>query len=179
MTLTRSLLTILIPGLVAVSPWLLALVQNTSATLGFDKYPSLANALLFALVAVIGSVVEGFGTVLEARWDREREAEYSVKENWFSYLAHQFDKEPVGYRYISRLVTALYFELSMLLAVPLFLIGGCVLASLRFTDYWCIFAVTTAFAVAVATYYLRWQARCTHKALCETRRELNSRWTVV
>lgn len=36
-TVTRSILTVLVPGLVAVTPWLLALVQHTQATFGFDK----------------------------------------------------------------------------------------------------------------------------------------------
>lgn len=177
MTLTRSLLTILVPGIVAISPWLLALVQNTSATLGFDKYPSLANALVFAAAAVVGSVCEGFGTTVEAGWDKEREGEYSIKENWHAYLAHRFETEPVGYRYLSRLVTALYFELSMLFAVPSFLFGGFILASLRFPEQWIVFALLTLLALVASGYYLHWQARCTHRVLCETRQELNRRWT--
>ena len=177
MTLTRSLLTILVPGIVAISPWLLALVQNTSATLGFDKSTSLANALVFAAAAVVGCVCEGFGTMVEAKWDKERESEYSIRENWHSYLAHRFDKEPVGYRYISRLVTTLYFELSMLFAIPWFLLGGFILASLRFPDHSIIFALVTLTALMVSGHYLHWQARCTHRVLCETRQELNRRWS--
>ena len=38
MTLTRSLLTVLIPGLVFIAPWLLMLVQHTEATLGFSEF---------------------------------------------------------------------------------------------------------------------------------------------
>lgn len=178
MTLTRSLLTILIPGLVAIAPWLLALVQNTSATLGFDKYPSLANTLVFAAAAVIGSICEGFGTNLEAGWDKEREGAYSIKDNWHAYLSHRFDAEPVGYRYISRLVTTLYFELSMLFAVPSFLVGGCLLASLRFPDLLVVFAIICLAALIASTHYLHWQARCTHRVLCETRQELNRRWSL-
>jgi hypothetical protein len=175
MTLTRSLLTILIPGIVAASPWLLALVQNTEATLGFDKYPSLANALLFAVVAVAGAFCEGLGTTIESRWDKERESDYSIKENWYVYLSRSLDKEPVGYRYISRLVTTMYFELSMMFAIPSFLLGGCLLASLRFPDYWCLFAILALTAGVASTLYLHWQARSSHRVLCETRQELNAR----
>lgn len=175
MTLTRSLLTILIPGLIAIAPWLLVLVQHTSATLGFNSYPTLANALIFAAAAVVGSFCEGAGTHLEAQWDKEREATYGVKENWWVYLSRKFDKEPVGYRYISRLVTTLYFELSMLFAVPSFLLGSGILASLRFPDFWLLIAIVSLALIVGSAFYLHKQARCTHCVLCDTRRELNQR----
>ncbi len=175
MTLTRSLLTVLIPGLVAIAPWLLVLVQNTSATLGFDKYTTLANALVFATAAVVGALCETAGTSFEVKWDKERETDYSVKENWYTYLSTILDKEPVGYRYLSRLVTALYFELSMLIAVPTFVIGSCVLASLRFPDLWCPIAIVSLLAAVVSGFFFHRQARCTHLVICETRLELNRR----
>lgn len=58
-TISRSVLTVLVPGLVAIAPWLLALVQHTQATFGFDKYPTLAHLMLFASIVVTGSVFEG------------------------------------------------------------------------------------------------------------------------
>lgn len=113
-TLTRSLLTVLIPGLVAVAPWLVWLVQYTSATFGANENAVLANALIFALVVVAGSTCEGLGTYLEHRWDRQLEATHQVQEHWIRYLSYSGEREPVAFRYLSRLVTTLYFELSML-----------------------------------------------------------------
>src|SRR5688572_3098080 len=136
MTLTRSLLTVLIPGLIAIAPWLLMLVQHTSATLGFKEYSTLANALVFASAAVAGSFFEAQGTRFELAWDKERESEFSVQENWYAYLARNVEREPVAYRYLSRLVTTLYSELAMIFAAPCFFLGACVLASLRFKDAW-------------------------------------------
>jgi hypothetical protein len=175
MTLTRSLLTILIPGLVAIAPWLLILVQHTPATLGFDKYVVLANALVFASAATVGSIFESIGTGAEVEWDKELEAEFAVEENWYAYLAKSFEKEPVGYRYLSRLVTSLYFELSMRIAVPVFVFGACILACLRFQDLLVLIAVASlAIAVILGRYFHR-QARHTHRVICETRLEFNKR----
>lgn len=134
-TLTRSLLVVLLPGVVTVSPWLLALALYTEATLGLDDYPALGHALLFACVAVVGSIFEDLGTHIEVHWDRRRETEYSLKDNWYAYLAHKFEAEPVGFKYMARLATTLYFELSMAFAAPTFMAGAGVLAASRFPDY--------------------------------------------
>ena len=174
-TLTRSLLVVLIPGSIAVAPWLLALVQHTSATLGLDQYRPLSYVLLFACAAVAGSVFEGLGTFVEVHWDKKREATYAVRENWFKYLSRTFDNEPVGYRYLSRRATTLYFELSMMFAVPIFAVGAGLLASLRFRDHACWIAGVSILAAIVSILYFYWQASCTHKLLCETRLEINAR----
>src|SRR5262245_48225652 len=147
MTLTRSILGVLIPGLVAITPWLLLLVQTTSATLGYDKYVVLANALVFSFAAVVGTVLESIGSGFEASWDREREQAFSVRENWYAYLARSFDNEPVGYRYLSRLVTTLYFELSMMMAAPLFCAGAGFLALSRFVDWMLIIVLAMLVSV--------------------------------
>lgn len=177
-TLTRSLLTILIPGLIAIAPWLLALVQNTKATLGFGEFSTLGTAFVFASAAVVGSLFENCGTFMEIAWDTEREQEHSVKENWHQYLSRTFEREPVGYRYLSRLVTSLYFELSMLFAVPSFIVGGFVLASLRFTNYWPLIGIVALGSAMITGYYFHLQARATHLVLCKTRAELNRRLSV-
>lgn len=175
LTLTRSLLTVLIPGLIAIAPWLLMLVQHTDATLGFGEYTTLANALVFASAAVAGSFFEAQGSKLEVTWDTEREDEFNVTENWLVYLSREFDREPVAYRYLSRLVTALYAELAMMFAAPLFLGGAAVLASLRFPDGWLLFAIVGLVAVVASGCYFHRAARLTHKVLCETRRDVNAR----
>ncbi len=177
MTLTRSLLTVLIPGLVAIVPWLLMLVLHTDATLGFSQYNTLANAIVFASAAVTGMAIEGLGTFIEVKWDNEQENNYQVKENWYSYLSRKIDPEPVGYRYLSRLVTTLYTELSLAFAAPSFFLGSGVLAALRFTNYECWFAVGGLMAAALAAWYFFWCARCTHEVLCKTRKEINDRLT--
>jgi hypothetical protein len=93
-TLSRSTVTILVPGTVALSPWLLLLVQHTSATLGYKDYATLANAMVLAGVIVTGSICEGLGTFVELHWDCKRESELEIKENWHKYLSKVLTKNP-------------------------------------------------------------------------------------
>lgn len=174
-TLTRSTITILVPGTVALSPWLLLLVQHTSATLGYKEYATLANAMVLAAVIVTGSICEGLGTFIELNWDCRRESELEIKENWHKYLSKVFDKEPVGFRYLSRLVTTMYFELSMLVATPLFLLGSGVLAYLRFPQQVWLTAISALLASIGSAGFFLWQASQTHRVICETRREVMQR----
>jgi len=85
--------------------------------------------------------------------------------------------EPVGYRYLSRMVTTLYFKLSMLFAVPIFFLGVAVLSILRSSEYECLILGSSVSLIAIAIVYFKWQAKCTHRVLCETRHELNRRIT--
>ncbi|MCW5651067.1 MAG: hypothetical protein KIS62_15075 [Ramlibacter sp.] len=174
--LTRSLLVVLIPGAVAMAPWLLSLVLYTDATLGYaEKYNALANAFVFAVAAVAGLVCETIASWIEVAWDKEREAEFEIMENWYSYLARSVDPEPVGYRYLSRLATMFYFELSMLVATVPFAVGAAVLVWFRFAeDKYLLEAFLVVLALIVVCYF-RKNARTTHLVLCRTRRELNKR----
>lgn len=174
-TLNRALLGVLIPGTIAVAPWLLAGAQHTDATLGFDRYPSLAHVMLFAIVATIGTVIQGIASFFEDRWDGEREDVYSVRENWYAYLSRSLSPEPVGYRYLARLATVLQFELSMILAAPSFVFGSGVLTALRFPEVVSVAVCVAALGGCLASRYFWWQARCTHDVLCKVRRELNQR----
>lgn len=175
-TLTRSILVVIIPGLVALAPWAL---WGTSKIEGFEglykAYATLINASLIGFAIIVGSIVEGALTHLEVKWDKEREAEYAVKENWFGYLAKQCSAEPVGFRYLSRMATTLYFELSMCVAAPVSLLG---LAVLAYDHAPCLWAWLSALCVVLAfaaAYFFFWQAKCTHKVLCEARKEINAR----
>ena len=171
-TLSRSLLTIIIPGLVAVAPWLVFLVQHTTATLGADENAVLSNALIFALVVVVGSTCEGLGTYLEYRWDDQLESKHQVQEHWIRYLRYSGEREPVAFRYLSRLVTTLYFELAMLFAAPSFVVGATVLAALRFAqNRWWIIPLGVMLAIAFA-FYFRYQAKQTHEGMCKIRKEI-------
>lgn len=174
-TLSRSLLTILIPGLIAICPWLLVIVQNTPAMLGFGKYDMLANALVFCAATVVGSICERIAACLEHRLDGEREAQHKVQENWSDYLYRKVDPEPVAFRYLSRLVTHLYFELGMLCAAPSFILGSVVLAW-HYVPNLCVPLAIVGQSLAVGSCcFFYTQARGTHLLLCKTREELNKR----
>ena len=174
--LTRSLLVILIPGAVAAAPWLLVLVLYTSATLGYvEKYTTIANAVCFAVAVIAGLICETLGTWIEVRWDKQREKAHDISENWFAYLAHQLPNEPVGYRYLSRLATMLYFELAMLIASVPFAIGVWVLLYLRFPQHALVVSIAMSLGIVAVVIYFKVNAKKTHEVLCVTRRQLNER----
>jgi hypothetical protein len=175
-TLTRSLLVILIPGLIASAPWLIVLFQHLPDALQLlNEHESVGNAALFAIAAVTGSVIEGLASYLEVWWDRVRERDYDVTEQWFTYLSRQLDPEPVGYRYLSRMVTTLYFELCMAFAAALCALGiGFALAHI-YPSHACRSLLVGALVALGFFFYFAKEASDTHKLLCKTRKEMNVR----
>lgn len=172
-SLNRTLLNTLVPGLIAIAPWLLLLLQHTSATLGLKEYPTVANAFLFAAVAVAGSLCNGFGTAIESNvFDPAQKKNYPVDEDWFDYLAFN-GKEPVAFRYLARLYTTLSFELSMVVATPLFALSGGLLLYLRFPVIGIPAGILIGLAASVVSGLLFYtEARRTHEVLCQTRNEV-------
>jgi predicted Co/Zn/Cd cation transporter (cation efflux family) len=175
-TLTRSILAVLVPGLVATAPWLLLLASGRPGVSQLYKdYQVLANAVLFATIVAVGSVIEGIGSSFEARWDKEREGELGVQANWNAYLARVSDPEPVGHRYLTRMVTAMYFELGMMIAAPALIAGVTRLLAVSQVAVYPWGYVAATIAALGAAYYFYGAARQSHRVLCEVRRELAER----
>lgn len=175
-TLTRSLLVILVPGGVAVSPWFIWVALSSSEVLSiYDKYPIVLNTLAVAAFVIIGSIFEGVGTHFEVYWDNKVDLALDLRENWYAYLAKVCATEPVGFRYISRMATTMYFELSMMLASVLFWAGVVTgIVSWNPTNAGCYSVLCVGFAVGSVAYFY-WQARCSHRVLCEARAEIVKR----
>ena len=180
LTLTRSVLVVFVPGIVALAPWLLLGVNRIpNFQRLYHEYPLPFHIAAFALVVVIGSLIEGATTYFEKKWDDkvakapepDKEDDWLSKD-WYDYLASQFgDKEPVGYRYLSRKVTELYFCLTMMVASPIGIIGFGVLLAFHGTG----FCVSLAIAVAaglIALWGFRKFSIDTHCLLYSTRMEI-------
>jgi hypothetical protein len=175
--LTRSLMTVLLPGLVAVAPWLLWLADRfTEVPVAYAEYQVPSQALLFAVVAVTGAVLEGLATSYEDWLDKRREQRLEVSRNWFDYLANVPDHEPVGFRYMSRLATTMYFEMTMMCASLSFFPGLGFLLFRHVAPHWqaILLILTPVLMIAVALYF-GWQASMSHEVLCRTRKEINER----
>jgi len=175
-TITRSLLVVIIPGLLALAPWAL---WFSSKLPGFPEiyktYAVLINASLLGFGVILGAVIEGAASHLEVRWDKEREIEFKVQKNWFDYLALQPSSEPVGFGYISRMVTTFYFELSMMVASPIALVAGATLIFDHVESLWSRAGIIVLILAAFLIWFFYWQAKCSHKVLCVARKELNER----
>jgi hypothetical protein len=175
-TLTRSLLAVLIPGLIALMPWaVLAGLHFEPLRDAYKDFAFVLDTMGFAIVVVVGSFCQSIGSYLEPRWDAEREEEYRVDHYWYAYLALHGCNDAIGFRYISRLANSLYFELSMMSASVLFAIGLGVLVASLFPAYWLLWSLVGLVVSLVSAIGFRKQARDTHETLCITRRELVDR----
>jgi energy-converting hydrogenase Eha subunit A len=179
LTLTRSLLTIILPGIVAIAPWLLLLgMSSPGLQEWYSRHPFPTHVAAFAIAVTIGALFEGIGTYLECRWDSEkgrgpepdveRVNQNWILRDWYQYLSHSFGAEPVGYRYLSRKVTGLYFELGMMMGSPVGAFGCAALVCRLFpADCW-VAAILSAAAVVLGLLFHKF-ARDTHEVLYETR----------
>lgn len=172
-TLNRSLLVILIPGVLALAPWISFVTKHA----GFESSSPMVYVLIFVAATVVGSVFEGLTSHLEEYWDRTRDADWKVKDNWTTYLAREFRTDPIGCRYLARLAVTLYFELSMMCAAPVFFIGAAVRLFWKYPAQSGLIVIGTVLGVLISVAYFTWQARTTHGLLCRTRRDLNARWS--
>lgn len=177
MTLTRSLLTVILPGMVALAPWLLvAMMANADLRFLYTKYPVPFHVSAFGVAVLVGSIFEEIGCYLERRWDTDVEDEGRPEPNvgwlakdWYAYLGKSFgDNEPVGYRYASRKVTSLYFEIAMMFSVPCCFAGLSMLFVALQGDLNHLAVLFLVFALLGFLLFSK-MARDTHQLLCELR----------
>jgi len=178
LNLTRSVLTILIPGAVASAPWLLwALIEIDPTGNYYEKYAFPIHVLSFVVAVVVGSIINTLVSYIELAWDNSQGSKDAPKigdswleKDWYAYLSSAFgETEPVGYRYLSHLVSALYFELGMIGAVP---IGVLAVAVFLMHHNHCAWAVASVVAAAAFGALFYKTAQHTHLVLCKTRREI-------
>ena len=173
-TLTRSIMTIVLPGGVALSPIFLWLTTFPYIASLFSSHLSLILFAMFGLIIIVGSIFEIIASHLEKYFDSKCEAELNVRENWYKYLSCQFESEPIGFRYLSRRFTTMYFELGMSMAAPIFVIGVMFvhLGDVENHILWKLIYIIVA-GVLCKLFY--WSGKNTHRLLCETRYHLNKR----
>jgi len=115
----RPLVTLLIPGAIAMSTWFIALLWRfcTLRELVFSNHAESGLVLALAM-AFSGLVLEDMGARFES-WldDRRKQHDQSHFENWYAYLRTAFVAEPIGRRYIRTLVLRLKFELGTAFAM--------------------------------------------------------------
>jgi hypothetical protein len=109
----RPLVTLLIPGAIAISTWFIALLWQFPVLRKtvYDNHAETGFALAFAMTFA-GMVLEDLGTRVEKRLDDKRNDKTgNHNANWFAYLRTAFVTDPIGRRYIRTLVLRLKFEL--------------------------------------------------------------------
>jgi hypothetical protein len=175
LNLTRSLLVILLPGFVMMLPFFIAFLQIQEVRSTLAVASNLDLAIAFAITVIFGSLLEAAASRIEVCWDKKTETQHLVEKYWFDYLAYCEKGEPVGFRYISRLATTMYFELSMSIALPLSSVGFAFILAVLRPESWCPLALGyTAISLLLGWLLFR-SARDTHEVLCRARRQLMDR----
>ena len=111
----RPLVTLLIPGAIAISTWFVALLWQFADLRRF-VYGNHAETglVLFLATTFAGLVCEDFGAHIESSFDSIRDGKDKKHlDNWYAYLRTAFKADPIGRRYVRTLVLRLKFELGV------------------------------------------------------------------
>ena len=115
----RPLVTLLIPGAIAISTWFVGLLWHFHdlRTLVFNNHAEVGLVLVLAMTFA-GLVLEDMGARVEDWLDtRKDKREGKQRDNWYAYLRTAFKADPIGRRYVRSLVLRLKFELGIAFAM--------------------------------------------------------------
>jgi hypothetical protein len=123
--LFRPLATLVVPGGVAIGPYVLVVgYYFPGVTLFWREHPSAFVAILVICIVAVGLIVEDLGAFIERDlWDgRLAKENDDHPDHWEQYLKLRLNDEIVGQRYLRTLLTRMKFELAM---VPSFFFFWC------------------------------------------------------
>jgi hypothetical protein len=92
----RPLVTLLIPGAIAISTWFVALLWHFHdlRTLVFNNHAEVGIVLVLAMTFA-GLVLEDMGARVETLFDARRERQVGKQfDNWYAYLRTAFKADP-------------------------------------------------------------------------------------
>jgi hypothetical protein len=167
----RPLATLVVPGTIAVGPFVLVLGSYVPAVKDFwAQHPNASAVLLAMCVVAAGYLMDEISTSVEAHiFDKKLDVDKpGHKQVWNAYLQLQLNDELVGQRYLRLKVTQLKFELAMSPALLIFLLGLLWLQFLHVPWSWWGFMLV-AVAIFCGSAYLLWEAWQTAGILSDTR----------
>jgi len=168
----RPLVTLLIPGALAISSWIVAILW---------KFPSLRQLssqnqtptvwLIVLLTIMVGIIIEDWGTRIETRWDKraDKKTKDEHTKNWCTYLRTSFIADPIGRRYARSIVLRLKFELGVFFASIISVLG---LGWLLYLGMQCGVGLTMILLCSSLAAWEYKEAADTHKLLGTVRAEL-------
>lgn len=158
--LFRPIVTIVVPGFVALSPYLFVADYYNPQILQFwESSPSAFIGILLMLVLAAGLILEDIGSRIEGTiWDSvmsRKHKEYMT--TWDTYLKLCTKDDIIGQRYLRTILMRLKFELSMGPAL-LISLGGLIWCNAK----WCIWernsCLWMSFVITVTGLYLLWES---------------------
>jgi len=174
----RPVMTLLIPGAIALSTWIVGLLQRSPSLYALVNANHFETGLVLLFLSVaVGQVLEDLGARVEVccfdRMLRRRRGYENHMQEWFAYLRLAFKAEPVGHRYLRTLVLRMKFELGTALAlVPCGV--GCFYTTLP-----TISSAVWLSVCAAGSVYLLVEAKSGHTVSSKIRREVLKGVTVV
>jgi hypothetical protein len=167
----RPFISVVVPGLIAVSPYVLLLGYYVTPVQTFWGAHSHAFAgLLAAAVLAVGFILSDFGELIEVHlWDRKlKTIDQKHEEKWERYLQLQLDDELIGQRFLRTKLTQYKFELAMVPALVWFWSGLLwlqIVQPIWSPSGFSLFSV----ALGLGTVYLLWESWNTAKSLANAR----------
>lgn len=123
----RVLIQLVIPGLIAIFPYLLVFtdVEFKTLTTKVQEINTLSTLIVIFIALIAGIMIENIGSRIEVYYydwrQKKRHKDYELI--WKQYLQLSFEREPIGQRYLRNILFRMKFELSMTVAL-LFMVGG-------------------------------------------------------
>lgn len=122
----RPLTTVVIPGSVAVAPYVILVGYYVPVTFKFwDDHPAAVVTVMVIAAIAAGLILDNIGTHIEAKffdkWLEKRRLGHNAQ--WREYLGLELKDELIGQRYLRTKVERLKFELAMGPAVVAFAVG--------------------------------------------------------
>jgi hypothetical protein len=170
----RALTTLIIPGSIAVSSWIIELVLKFKVLKDLIVGNHVETAfILFIVVIFVGLVIEDMGSRIECYFDRRCDKASGGKHSrdWYAYLKTAFVCEPIGRRYIRTLVMRLKFELGTALGILIADVGLVVLWADGFSTSG-LSAALLIVSLAVAAYLGALEAPASHALLATARTQM-------
>ena len=166
----RPVVTIVIPGIVALAPFAYLFEEAYPHFVVFAKdFQSLAAIACLLAVIAAGFLLEDLGSLLESRvLDKFHSDKDQMLEDWYDYLRLAFETEPIGARYISSVVFRFKFELSFGIALLIAEVGCIILKFTTVPD----FPISVLLVVPVICAYFIWESNSSSILLAKLRREL-------
>lgn len=168
----RPLATLLIPGAIAVSTWLIALMWHFVALRQLASNNQTETSLImFLAMTFAGLVLEDVGSHFEVWLDHRADEKHSGEHTicWNRYLRQAFVVDPIGRRYARTLVLRLKFELGVAFGM---MSAGLGLLWLDFLGLDCKVVLVSG---SICVLFMIWnlcEAAQTHKILGQTRSQL-------
>ncbi|MBZ5554765.1 MAG: hypothetical protein LAO21_18765 [Acidobacteriia bacterium] len=168
----RPIVTIVVPGSIATAPFvLLARYYFPQTYTLWEQHPSAFVTILTVCVLAVGFILEDLGGHIEKDlWDHRIKKKYQRHdEDWYKYLQLRLQDEIIGQRYIQDIKTRMKFELSMVPALLIFLIG-LIWTNAEYKLWSTCGSIVSSIIILIIAAYLAYESFLSAEILSKTRK---------